>query len=86
MPTESKRVVCVLDSTRVRGRHYVGLTADVASRLAAHNGGRSLHTTKFGPRRVVAVIECANELLAARFERRLKSGSGRAFARRHFAE
>lgn len=83
--TEPKRFVYFLESTRVRGRHYVGLTSDVASRLAAHNGSRSLHTTKYGPWRVTIVVEFATESLAAKFERYLKTGSGRPFARRHFA-
>jgi len=84
--TEPKRFVCVLESTRVVGRHYVGLTSNVANRLAAHNSGRSLHSTKYGPWQVTAVVEFATESLAAKFERYLKSGSGRAFARRHFAK
>ncbi|MCX6543097.1 MAG: GIY-YIG nuclease family protein [Acidobacteria bacterium] len=86
MSTEPKRFVYVLESTRVHGRHYVGLTSNVTNRLAAHNNGRALHSTKYGPWRVTAVVEFASKSLAAKFERYLKSGSGRAFARRHFAE
>jgi hypothetical protein len=33
---------------------------------------------------LVVAIEFPNESAAARFERYLKSGSGRAFAKRHF--
>lgn len=36
------------------------------------------------PWRVITVIEFPNQQSAMEFERYLKSGSGRAFARRHF--
>ena len=77
--------VYVLESTRDTDRHYIGLTSDVAARLAAHNDGRSPHTAKYRPWSLLAAVELANESAAARFERYLKSGSGRAFAKRHFA-
>jgi len=43
------------------------------------------YTVNHRPWRVVVSIEFPNEQEAARFERYLKSGSGRAFAKRHFA-
>jgi putative endonuclease len=42
-------------------------------------------TARHRPWRLPAAVEFASEGLAARFERYLKTGSGRAFARRHFA-
>ncbi len=81
---DERRLVYVLRSERVPGRHYVGLTVDVRSRLADHNAGRSAHTAKHGPWRLAAPIEFETTALAAEFERYLKSGSGRAFAKRHF--
>ena len=36
-----------------RERHYIGITEDVARRLADHNGGKSTWTSKFGPWQVV---------------------------------
>ena len=41
-------------------------------------------TAKFRPGRTHVVVEFPDEAHAARFERYLKSGSGRAFAKRHF--
>jgi hypothetical protein len=39
---EDKRLVYVLKSATPKARYYIGLTADVAARLADHNGGRWL--------------------------------------------
>jgi len=66
-------------------RHYVGLTSDVSQRLAAHNAGQSVHTANKRPWTRVVSIEFREEQLARRFEHYLKSGSGRAFAKRHFS-
>jgi predicted GIY-YIG superfamily endonuclease len=62
----------------------VGVTADVSARLRAHNRGECTHTASRGPWERHVVIEFRNEDTAVRFERYLKSGSGRAFATRHF--
>ena len=83
-PIEPKHFVYVLESTRNPDRHYIGLTSDVPARLAAHNNARSLHTAKHGPWKLLVAMEFTDEDRAARFERYLKTGSGRAFARRHF--
>jgi putative endonuclease len=62
---------------------YIGLTQDLRARLNQHNSGKSIHTNKFAPWRIVAYVGFADEKRAAAFERYLKSGSGRAFASRH---
>ena len=68
-----------------QGLHfYVGVTGDVAARIAAHNAGESPHTAKYRPWRLVVAIEFPTSERAIDFERYLKSGSGRAFAKRHF--
>ena len=79
-----RRFVYVLQSESDPARHYVGTTSDVDERLAWHNGGPVGYTVDHRPWRVVVSIEFPNEQAAARFERYLKSGSGRAFATRHF--
>jgi predicted GIY-YIG superfamily endonuclease len=83
MRTES-RFVYVIRSARHPDRYYVGLTSDVSTRLAVHNSGGSLHTAELRPWELVAAIEFAKQSSAAAFEKYLKSGSGRAFAKRHF--
>jgi len=79
-----KRFVYVIRSERDLRRHYVGLTADVAGRLEQHNAGMNRYTSREKPWRVVVTLEFMDEEAAIRFERYLKSGSGRAFAKRHF--
>lgn len=81
-----KRFVYVLKSAAHDTHFYVGLTADVRSRLAAHNAGHCAHTVRRRPWRLHVVIGFSDEERAIRFERYLKSGSGRAFAKRHFEE
>jgi predicted GIY-YIG superfamily endonuclease len=79
-----QRHVYILVSTVHRDRYYTGLTSDVQSRLAAHNAGLSTHTANGRPWRLVTTIEFRDAERARRFELYLKSGSGRAFARRYF--
>lgn len=78
------RFVYVLRSDRNPKRHYVGATADVAERLHWHNAGSSTHTARERPWHVIVSIEFRTEKAAFEFERYLKTGSGRAFAKRHF--
>ncbi len=78
------RFVYVLESIDEPARHYAGLSSDVDARLEYHNAGKCRHTAKHRPWRVRAAVEFADPPRAAAFERYLKSGSGRAFARRHF--
>lgn len=80
-----RRFVYVLRSDVEPERHYVGITSDVDARLDWHNGGPCGHTVAHRPWSVVVSIEFPTEADAIRFERYLKSGSGRAFAKRHFA-
>jgi putative endonuclease len=79
-----KFIVYVLRSISAHDRPYIGLTHDLAVRLAAHNAGRCTHTARYRPWEVVVAVHLAEEAAAVRFERYLKSGSGRAFAKRHF--
>ena len=80
----TKRVVYVLRNASPTPQFYVGLTSDVNARLADHNTGRCPHTASRRPWLLHVVIEFSDEQRAVRFERYLKSGSGRAFAKRHF--
>jgi len=80
-----RRFVYVLRSDRDHSRHYVGMTSDVENRLEWHNHGPCGHTLEDRPWSLVVVLEFASEQEACRFEEYLKTGSGRAFAKRHFA-
>jgi predicted GIY-YIG superfamily endonuclease len=60
------------------------VTADFARRLEEHNSGRAPHTARFKPWEVVVVVEFSDDAKGDMFENYLKSGSGHAFAKRHF--
>jgi len=79
-----KRFVYLLRSVDEPHRPYIGLTSDVEARLRAHNAGQNPSTASYKPWEIVVALEFPTEEKAVRFERYLKSGSGRAFARRHF--
>ena len=79
----NQRYVYILVSTVHQNRYYTGLTSDVQARLAAHNAGLSKHTANGRPWKLVTTIEFEDADKARIFELYLKSGSGRAFARRY---
>ena len=75
------KFVYILES--LDGEHfYAGLTDDVPARLAKHNAGEVPHTSKYRPWRLKTYVAFSNENQAVAFERYLKSGSGRAFAKK----
>ena len=64
-------------------RRYVGFTTDLKKRLAAHNAGSSVHTSKYTPWKLIGYHAFVDKRRAQKFEYYLKSGSGKAFANRH---
>ena len=79
-----KRFVYILRSVVDSDRHYVGRTSNVERRLYWHDTGPVGVTVRHRPWAVVVSLEFADATVAARFEKYLKSGSGRAFTKRHF--
>lgn len=75
--------VYLLRSISHPNERYVGLTSDLKKRMAEHNAGKSPHTSKFVPWRLITAIYFADRAKAEAFERYLKHGSGHAFANRH---
>lgn len=73
----------ILQSEPFPGETYIGSTSDLKRRFADHNAGKSAHTNKFKPWRLAVYIAFPERPAADRFERYLKSGSGRAFTARH---
>jgi predicted GIY-YIG superfamily endonuclease len=84
MPDPAKRFVYIIQSVKHPGQRYVGVTADPPARLSAHNAGQNRSTARWRPWFIDVCVEFRTEPVAARFERYLKSGSGQAFAKRHF--
>ena len=81
-----KRFVYIPKSIGSPHEHYVGITSDPHARLAAPNDGLSPHTRRDRPWRILVTIEFDEGAPAIEFERYLKTGSGREFARRHFRQ
>ena len=75
--------VYLLRSVRRAEQTYVGLTRDLRKRVAEHKAEKSPHTSKFSPWRLVAYVAFSDRAKAEKFEQYLKTGSGRAFAKRH---
>ena len=76
--------VYILQSVADSSAHYTGCTANLQIRLKQHNEGSVSHTAKFRPWRIQTAISFRDTAKARAFEKYLKSGSGREFARRHF--
>lgn len=76
------RYVYLLKSETFADQRYVGITSDLKCRLAEHNAGKSPHTSKYAPWKLVTYLAFSDERKADVFERYLKSGSGHAFARK----
>jgi len=63
---------------------YTGFTKDIETRLKHHNDGKSPHTSKYKPWKLVITFTFDSEIKARDFEKYLKTGSGIAFSRKHF--
>ena len=74
--------VYILESLTSAGGFYIGLTDDMAHRLAKHNEGGVPHTARLRPWRVKTAIAFRDRTKAAAFEKYQKSPSGRAFAKK----
>ncbi len=80
----SLKYVYMLQSEATPERYYVGSTFDLKKRFAEHNRGESPHTRKHIPWKLVTYVAFSDSDKANRFERYLKTSSGRTFAKRHF--
>ncbi|MBQ9087910.1 MAG: GIY-YIG nuclease family protein [Lentisphaeria bacterium] len=74
----------ILRSTSHPEQRYIGRTSDLKSRLAKHNADEVPHTSKFKPWKLEVYIAFETKEKATAFEAYLKTGSGHAFAKRHF--
>ena len=76
--------VYLLHSEKFPDKRYIGFTKDLPKRLKSHNAGQSTHTARHKPWIIVLSIDFYDKKQALAFEAYLKSGSGRAFANKHF--
>jgi len=77
------KYVYILQSIDVADHFYIGVTDDLKARLSRHNAGEVPHTAKYRPWTLKTYIAFSDETKAFAFEKYLKSGPGRAFAKRH---
>jgi putative endonuclease len=61
------------------GSYYVGCTSNLANRLIKHAKGALVYTSTRLPVQVITSIIFNNKYQAYKFEKYLKTGSGRAF-------
>jgi putative endonuclease len=80
---EGFRYVYIIDSQSFCEHYYIGYTSDLSDRLAHHNAGAVPSTKQFRPWAYRTCIAFSEEHKARKFERYLKSHSGRAFISRH---
>ncbi|MDA0348571.1 MAG: GIY-YIG nuclease family protein [Verrucomicrobia bacterium] len=71
-----------LESIVDPNQHYTGFTTNLKIRFKAHNKGSNKSTAPFRPWKLVFYAAFEEKKSALDFERYLKSGSGKAFARK----
>jgi len=79
------KIVYILQSEKDNSV-YVGNTGDLTDRFKRHNEGRVPSTKDRLPWKLVCYLTFENIQTAYDFERYLKTGSGRAFTKKHFLE
>jgi predicted GIY-YIG superfamily endonuclease len=77
-------IVYSIQSENTPERYYVGLTTDLSRRLEEHNAGKSIYTNKFKPWKLTISVAFQDKAKAEKFEKYLKTSSGRAFSKKHF--
>jgi putative endonuclease len=76
--------VYIIKSINHPDKKYIGITINLKKRIFNHNSGTTQHTTKYKPWKLVLFIGFQEKDKATDFEKYLKSGSGRAFVKKHF--
>lgn len=76
--------VYLIKSIKFPDQKYIGHTDKLKERLETHNSGGSIHTAKYRPWTLVMFLGFNDKFQAAAFEKYLKSGAGRAFAKKRF--
>ena len=63
---------------------YIGCTSDLKERIERHRKGYVPATAKQLPTKLLHYFAISDRYKAYKFEKYLKSGSGRAFLKKHF--
>lgn len=67
----------------VDGKPYIGCTENLEERLQRHNNGHVPATENRRPVKLISYTVFLDKYKAFDFEKYLKSGSGRAFVKKH---
>ena len=76
--------VYILRDVATGQHHYTGVTQNLAERLERYNAGKVSHTAVFAPWYIETAIAFRSKEKAYTYEQYLKSGAGRAYAKKHF--
>jgi putative endonuclease len=76
--------VYLINSLNFPDQKYIGCTDNLTERLETHNSGGSIHTRSYRPWKLVMYLGFQQRETAYEFEKYLKSGAGRAFAKKRF--
>ncbi len=76
--------VYLIQSIHCSDKKYIGHTDNLKERLSTHNSGGSMYTKDHKPWKLVMCLAFDDKLKATAFEKYLKSGAGRAFAKKRF--
>jgi len=71
-------------SLKCKNGYYIGCTNDLKKRLYRHEKGQIAATTNRLPIKLDFYFAIKDKYIAFEFEKYLKSGSGRAFVKKHF--
>ncbi|MFH1029987.1 MAG: GIY-YIG nuclease family protein [bacterium] len=71
--------VYIIQSINFPKQIYTGFSEDIKNRINDHNKGKSVHTNKFKPWKLIYYCVFNNKKTALDFERYLKTASGIAF-------
>lgn len=71
--------VYIIQSELQPKQFYTGFTENIQDRITDHNKGKSVHTNKFKPWKLIFYASFQDKIVALNFEKYLKTASGIAF-------
>lgn len=74
--------VYILESISSPGHFYTGRTINIHRRLQEHNRHKHEYTSRHKPWKLTTYVAFGSEEQAVKFEKYLKTPSGRAFAKK----
>jgi predicted GIY-YIG superfamily endonuclease len=76
--------VYLIESRKFPDQKYIGHTDNLRERLETHNSGGSIYTKPYRSWQLKMILGFQSQEEALKFEKYLKSGAGRAFAKKRF--